>query len=75
MLLWIFGLEHAIFASLSASLFPLIPVWAGIYAILILCLSSFLSHSSIPFLIIFPIHWLDEGVMSYAVLTTVALSM
>jgi hypothetical protein len=69
------GLEHATFASLSASLFPLIPVWAGIHAIFILRLSSFLNHSSMPFLIIFSIHWPDEGVISYAVLTTAALSM
>jgi hypothetical protein len=57
-------LEQADLASSSTSSFPLIPVWAGIHATLILCPLFVSNHLSIPLLIIFPIHWLDDGFMS-----------
>jgi hypothetical protein len=50
-------------------------VWASIYAIVILHPSFLSNYSSIPLLIIFPIHWPDDGFILYVVLTTVALSM
>jgi hypothetical protein len=69
------GLEQADLASSSASSFPLIPVWAGIHATSILHPSFLSNHLSIPLLIIFSIYWLDDGFISYVVLTMAALSM
>jgi hypothetical protein len=68
-------LEQADLASLSTSLFPLIPVCASIHATFIMCLSFLSNHSSIPLLIIFPIHWPDDGFILYVALTMAALSM
>jgi hypothetical protein len=68
-------LEHAAFASISASSFPIMPLCTGIHAITVFHSSFSSSHLSISLFMCFPIHCPDAGVMSYAVLTTAALSI
>jgi hypothetical protein len=68
-------LEHAAFASMSASSFPFMPLCTRMYDITIFRSSFSSSHLSMSLFMCFPIHCPDAGVMSYAVLTTAALSI